>query len=695
MIKKRFAIILAFALVCSLPQLLQSQSHYEYIHSPKTDIYFGHITYTEVEHDGNDPVVIREGEEAPRVAELNFPLLPGDTIRTTGSRRCEVQLDTGTIIRLDYNTELVIETIMAKSLSSFNKVTNFLLSKGEIFIMYKRYNYPEIFQVITPYASVKLKHRTVALIAAREDGGTDIQVKFGKAFVLYGLDEGSLMEEILKKSMRLTVSKTHRALQGEYIVDEEFELWNDSINKNFKELHEGMSVLPKPIYRYPRAVVYFAQKYSTLYGEWIWDDMYGYVWRCDYNDRYPWGTWQPYYYGQWREVDGQLFWVPMESWGWVPYHLGIWMWNKKRGWFWIPGSAFAPAWVSFHTWGDYWGWRPWSLWDWYLGGSYHRYPYYYLFNPGDPDSPLGPGWEEYLRREEIGIYKTRIHKRQLLNPDAAYPMSREFKGTLKKVVSALKRGDWRILASIRKNMEQTVVVKKGDVNEAGIHKRAVVFHKLPLHIQKSLQPTETIENPNREGVRIYRHDKSGVLQKEDALTGPGGKINKKGTPPAEAVRSITLNKKDSAEDKSRKVASDSQKSKAHFVSAIPVPGPRAKPRRSDRSITHFRDWNPDAGVARQVGVSLKYSSRTNEIKCPELGLSSRSVRPHRNMATMTGSSSVRSSGYSSSSSLSSSSRSSSSSSSRASSSSSSKSSGGGSSSRGSGGGSSRGSSKKK
>jgi len=265
---------------------------------------------------------------------------------------------------------------------------------------------------------------------------------------------------------------------------------------------------------------------------------------------------------------------------------------------------------------------------------------------------------------------------------------------MKRVVSALERGDERILASMRKNMEQTVVVKNGDLNEAGVHKRAVVFHKLPLHMQKSFQPTKTLENPNREAVRIYRNNETGVLQEEDALTSPAGKINKKGNPPAEAVRSATLNKKDIAEDKSRRVSSDPQERQPRFISAVPISVPMLKPRRSNRSIAHIRDWNPDAGVARRVGVSLRYSSRTNEIKCPELGLSSGSVRRSRNMVTMTGSSSVRSGGYYSSPSMSSSPRSSSSSTGKAASSSS-KSSGVSKSSKGSGGGSSRGSARKK
>ena len=37
----------------------------------------------------------------------------------------------------------------------------------------------------------------------------------------------------------------------------------------------------------------------------------------------------------------------------------------------------------------------------------------------------------------------------------------------------------------------------------------------------------------------------------------------------------------------------------------------------------FLDWNPDLKIARELGVRIEYSSRTNEIRCPELRLSSR------------------------------------------------------------------------
>ena len=37
----------------------------------------------------------------------------------------------------------------------------------------------------------------------------------------------------------------------------------------------------------------------------------------------------------------------------------------------------------------------------------------------------------------------------------------------------------------------------------------------------------------------------------------------------------------------------------------------------------FRDWNPDLRVARSLGVRIEYSSVRNEVRCPELRLTSR------------------------------------------------------------------------
>jgi len=413
-------------------------SQYKYVYAPDTDIYFGHISFSEIKFDGKDPVVTREGKSRPELAVVNLPLAPGDTIQTTESRRCEIQFDTGTIIRLDTNSALKIETILAQSLSGRKKISNLVLLKGHAYFMYKRYSRGEIFQVITPNAGVKLNHPCVVFVNAKEDGSTDIQTKEGKAHVLYGSDKENLEKTDVKKSQVLSIMADDTAVRDSYEQDAEFESWNVHMNENFRALHEGRSFIPKPILKYPKSVVNFAQKYGSRHGEWSWNSLYGYVWRPYYNDIYPWGNWQPYMYGHWRELDNQLFWVPNEQWGWVPYHLGLWMWDKNLGWIWLPGDAFAPAWVAWDYLAGFYFWRPLSIYDW-LWNSYNYGSYYASFGyspywSGGGYYPTYPGGPP---EKEKDVQRT-ISKDQLKKPDIPYKVPNKLKRTYKNVAKAMK-----------------------------------------------------------------------------------------------------------------------------------------------------------------------------------------------------------------------------------------------------------------
>ena len=613
---KKLVSLGVFVLILFIPCFVYSKSDYKYVHSPETDIYFGHISYTEVKHDGEDPVVLRVGVREAEVAILNFPLVPGDIVRTTESGRCEIQFDTGTIIRLDVATELKIETVLAQSLSSSKKLTNFVLNKGQIYVMYKRYGYPEIFQVMTPTAGVKIKHRTVAMINAREDESTDVQVMLGKAYVVYGPDEQNIDEKKVKKLEKLTITKNHRALEGEYKEDVDFGLWNEHVNENFEDIHKGISPLPKPIYRYPRAVVYFAEKYSNIHGEWVWDDLYGYVWRPFYNDYYPWGGWQPYYYGHWREINDHLFWVPEEKWGWVPYHLGQWIWSKKYGWIWMPGSAFSPSWSVWDLTMGYYSWSSSSLWGWS--------PYYFGYG-GGVGVISGAGG----RAETISV----ISKKQLKKKgDPTYTMPEEIKRVYKKVISALKRGDKRVIDSLRKIPEHMVIVKKQDLNAKRIQDRALKLRDIPSQARKELLSEKSFKNAYQEAVDTFklnafrgslRNYKGQIESYYRNYITSSLKNNKE--PVADKAESLKTQKlPDGSKIKVSKPRIISPEKETSFhkveksISNISISA-------NLRSSLRFRDWNPDVGLACKVGVSIEYVSRTNEIRCPELRLSSRNI----------------------------------------------------------------------
>ena len=93
------------------------------------------------------------------------------------------------------------------------------------------------------------------------------------------------------------------------------------------------------------------------YGEWIYVGNYGRVWRpsvavvgVGFRPYGPGGHWVNSEYGWSFESDW--------SWGWAPFHYGRWYLDPAYGWVWIPGSVWAPAWVTWRYGGGYVGWAP-------------------------------------------------------------------------------------------------------------------------------------------------------------------------------------------------------------------------------------------------------------------------------------------------------------------------------------------------
>ncbi|UCE42988.1 MAG: FecR domain-containing protein [Candidatus Aminicenantes bacterium] len=620
-------------------------TNYKYIYSWDTDIYFGHVIYPEAKHDGKDAVVLREGLRSPEVADLNLPLVPGDTIRTF-ERRCEIQFDTGTIIRLDQNTELKIETILAQSLSSNTQLTNLLLLKGQVYVMYKRHVRKEIFQIITPNTAVKLNHNSVALIESVTDGSTDILMSEGKGYALYGPTENAIKKESIKKSQKIVVTPDHRLVINQYEEIEDFEAWNEKLNREFLEFHEGKSVIPMPIQKLSRGVYYFAQKYSNLYGEWLWDKYVGYVWRPFLNNRsYPWGGWMPYYQGRWSSVQGQLFWVPSEPWGWVPYHLGIWMWNKNKGWLWIPGSVFAPAWVDWSFYRGYFCWRPWLITDWYSYSIYgdDYFPYFAgMIHPDDERGYLSVPSESRKK-----VVRNVITKEQLKKKAPPYPIPKELKRGYKRIVVALKNGEDGILVPLKDTPNHMLAVNQQDLNAPRIHEKIVKLTSLSKEKNVDFPFQKSQQDPRLQAIQTYNRNKKIAILREkvtDLMRDLEGQKDLAIQKFQMSKVTVDNNKRDIQGIKGKKQIL--QPSRVRIETSLqnrvgsPVVAPHENVSRqpenlnseiliSHRSSVRFRDWNPDVNVARRAGISIRYSSRSNEVRCPELNISSRHVSGSR------------------------------------------------------------------
>lgn len=88
-------------------------------------------------------------------------------------------------------------------------------------------------------------------------------------------------------------------------------------------------------------------------GDWVSVNTYGRVWRPRVGE-----GWRPYYYGRWEWTSEGWLWVSDEPFGWATYHYGRWTQDPYHGWVWIPGTQWAPAWVTWRYSPEYVGWAP-------------------------------------------------------------------------------------------------------------------------------------------------------------------------------------------------------------------------------------------------------------------------------------------------------------------------------------------------
>ncbi len=158
----------------------------------------------------------------------------------------------------------------------------------------------------------------------------------------------------------------------------------------------------------------------SLYGVWINDPQYGYVWRPDVDQE----EFRPYYSnGHWEMTRYGNTWVSDYDWGWAPFHYGRWHHSSRRGWLWVPDTQWGPAWVSWRSGGGYYGWAP-------LGPGINininigpRIPdYYWVFVP--QRSIYYSRYPRYDSRRNMGIYQNTI----IINNTYVYNRNRYYTG---------------------------------------------------------------------------------------------------------------------------------------------------------------------------------------------------------------------------------------------------------------------------
>jgi hypothetical protein len=308
-------------------------------------------SYSFVSYAGADAALLSSASDE-ETARINTPVLAGDRLVTGAGSRAEVVLASGNLVRVDLKTELRFDR-MVRTYESDDDRDLLVLLRGAVAAEIRAPETGErAFRLDTDDATVVVEGRGhVRVDAGRR--GTEVYVLSGEAEVV-----GRGGQAVLRAGQYASVVGTNEIeVQNVEPPRDRFTRFVDE--RSDRRPQGGGATWVASEYEYESSLAGFDDN-----GSWVY---------ASSSDRWCWrpavaADWRPYTHGTWRWTPCGLTWVSYEPWGWLPYHYGSWYWEGAYGWVWMPGSAYAPAWVYWSYSPSYVGWCPIG----YYGHAYDR-----------------------------------------------------------------------------------------------------------------------------------------------------------------------------------------------------------------------------------------------------------------------------------------------------------------------------------
>ncbi|MGD1076122.1 MAG: FecR family protein [Thermodesulfovibrionales bacterium] len=284
------------------------------------------------------------------LTSINTPLSEGDQVWVPQGGRAELQLNSGTYIRLDQNSALQI-------LSMDKDSSQVYLSQGSTYI-FSEAPRGSVMQVDTPDASTRSFDRVIFRIDV-SDQYTDVAIYKG-----YVETENQVGKTGIRAGQTLSLGQNTNGEVAPMGPPDEWEKWNRMRNEEiFAKRDISSRYLPAELREY-------SYDFDNS-GRWVQVPGYGFCWTPTAVGP----SWAPYREGNWIWRRGDYVWVDYEPWGWAPYHYGRWAFVAGIGWCWVPPVAgevyWGPGFVGWVKTVDYVAWVPLAPGEIYYGRGYY------------------------------------------------------------------------------------------------------------------------------------------------------------------------------------------------------------------------------------------------------------------------------------------------------------------------------------
>jgi hypothetical protein len=300
----------------------------------------------------------RAGNKAWEQARLNLPLVEGDTLATGRDARIELQIDAHNFVRIGADSLLRIVTLRSEGIV-------LSLVEGTATVRLARFDRQrEYFEIDMPKTTMSVEQTGLYRLDVARDGGLHLTVRDGGRARVYTNADGFTLRD--ERTATLTYAGGTEG-DWQFSAAAPFDTWDTWVNDRERYLAGRLRYEQRD--RYYDADIWGAEELDA-YGDWVYADNYGWVWRPHTAVTNSYNDWAPYRHGHWRWCPPYGWtWVGDEPWGWAPYHYGRWVYYN-HGWCWAPrGYGFRysrnwwrPALVAFvyvpSSYGEHIAWYP-------------------------------------------------------------------------------------------------------------------------------------------------------------------------------------------------------------------------------------------------------------------------------------------------------------------------------------------------